>query len=261
MVNNFNVQQSSVKGKEQISLQNRHQLLINSLIFAGLGFIFVGLLSIGYSYLIRDNFSSLLFGNSYYTITSSIILVVASIAIFIINWIWSRNILNASWGLIALAWIINIFLLTGMIAPLVTLINDAQFVFIVIAVCGGIFALVGGLSYLLMKWKTQLVLTKLMLMIIGMVFVLGLVFSLTFGFFYTNTFSVYFLVFDICYLVVSIIMIAIVFYSIKASSEVFQIIKKSQQIKLSLYFGMSLLISFVILFKYLLTIISLFKRN
>ena len=78
-------QQSSVKGKEQISFQNRHQLLINSLIFAGLGFIFVGLLSIGYSYLIRDNFSSLLFGNSYYTIASSIILVVASIAIFIIN--------------------------------------------------------------------------------------------------------------------------------------------------------------------------------
>ena len=259
MVNNLTTNIIATN-KKTINLQSKNQLLVNSLIFSGLGFIVVALLSIGYSYIIRNYFSSWL-TNSYYTIASSVILVIASIAIFAINWTWSRNILNASWSIIVIAWITNILLMTAMLAPLITLIDNSELVFITIAASGGIFVLIGILSYLLMKFNLQLALTKLMFIILGGVFILGIIFSFTFGFVYTNSISNYFLVFDICYLVVSLIMIALVFYSIKSSSEVFSIVNRTQQMKLSLYFGMSLLISYVMLLRILLRLISFSRSN
>ncbi|MBR2652598.1 hypothetical protein IKD56_04645 [bacterium] len=83
MVNNLTTNIIATN-KKTINLQSKNQLLVNSLIFSGLGFIVVALLSIGYSYIIRNYFSSWL-TNSYYTIASSVILVIASIAIFAIN--------------------------------------------------------------------------------------------------------------------------------------------------------------------------------
>lgn len=260
MVNNLTTNIIATN-KKTINLQSKNQLLVNSLIFSGLGFIVVALLSIGYSYIIRNYFSSWLINSYYYTIASSVILVIASIAIFAINWTWSRNILNASWSIIVIAWITNILLMTAMLAPLITLIDNSELVFITIAVSGGIFVLIGILSYLLMKFNLQLALTKLMFIILGGVFILGIIFSFTFGFVYTNSISNYFLVFDICYLVVSLIMIALVFYSIKSSSEVFSIVNRTQQMKLSLYFGMSLLISYVMLLRVLLRLISFSRSN
>ena len=48
--------QETVKIKHQI--KSGYGLLLSSLLWAGLGFIVVGLLSIGYSFLIRNNFQA-----------------------------------------------------------------------------------------------------------------------------------------------------------------------------------------------------------
>ena len=84
MVNNLTTNIIATN-KKTINLQSKNQLLVNSLIFSGLGFIVVALLSIGYSYIIRNYFNSWLTNSYYYTIASSVILVIASIAIFAIN--------------------------------------------------------------------------------------------------------------------------------------------------------------------------------
>lgn len=254
------ISQQNVTNKIKYQYKNNHVLLINSLIWAGLGFVIVGLLSIGYSALIKQQFNSIL-GTDGYFFGSLIVMLAFVITAFIINIKWSMNVLDSSWGLIFGAWTINILLLTGMIAPLVTLINDSQLVFIVISVSGGIFLLMGLIGYSLMKIETAFMVSKLVWIILGVMFMLQLIFMLTFAFLYSNSFSVYYLIFDMGYLLVNILMIGLTFFSIKKQSEMYNNIDKQQKMKLGLFYGMQLLIQFVIMFMYLLRIIASFRNN
>lgn len=235
-------------------------LLLNSLLWAGLGFILVGLLSIGYSALIKSLMSQATLNSDAYMISSILVLFAFMILSFFINMKWASNVTQASWGLVVFVWLVDVILLTGMIAPLVTLIDDPQLVFIVIAASGGIFALVGALGYCFMNTKLAMSLVKMVWFIIIGLFLFQLIFMLTFAFVYTNSFSWFYLLFDICYLIVSIAMVALTFFSISKSGEIYRdVANKQEKTKLGLYFGLQLLISFVIMFTYLLRIIARLK--
>lgn len=252
--------QQNLTSKVKYQYKNNHVLLINSLIWAGLGFVIVGLLSIGYSYLLKLQFNSVL-GTDGYFIGSLVAMLVFMIVAFVINVKWSMNVLDSSWLLITGAWAINVLLLTGMVAPLVTLINDSQLVFIVIAVSGGIFLLMGIIGYALMRIETAFMVSKLIWIILGVMFILQLIFMLTFAFMYSNSFSIYYLIFDMGYLLMNVLMIGLTFFSIKNQSNMYNNIDKQQKMKLGLYYGMQLLIQFVIMFTYLLRIFASFRSN
>lgn len=244
----------------QVQTKTSQWLLLNSLLWAGLGFILVGLLSLGYSALIKTLMNQTTLNSDAYMISSFIVLFAFMILSFFINIKWASNVTQASWGLVFFVWFVDVILLTGMIAPLVTLINNPQLVFIVIAASGGIFALVGAIGYCLINTKIAMNLVKLVWFIIIGLFLFQLVFMLTFAFLYTNSFSWFYLLFDICYLIVSVAMVALTFFSISKSGEIYQdVANKQEKIKLGLYFGLQLLISFVIMFTYLLRIIARLK--
>lgn len=236
-------------------------LLLNSLLWSGIGFVLVGLLSLGYSILIKSLVNQTTLNSDTYMITSVIVLFVFMILSFVINLKWASNITQASWGLIVFVWLVDVILLTGMVAPLVTLINDSQLVFIVVAASGGIFVLTGILGYCFINTKMAMSLIKMVWFVIIGLFIFQLIFMLTFAFLYTNSFSLFYLIFDICYLVISIAMVALTFFSISKSGEMYQdIANKQEKAKLGLYFGLQLLISFVIMFTYLLRFIARLKN-
>lgn len=249
--------QETVKIKHQI--KSGYGLLLSSLLWAGLGFIVVGLLSIGYSFLIRNNFQAWLDSQAY-TIGSAIVLVVFVAISAFINIKWSTNVTNSSWTLIVFVWIIDVLLMTGMIAPLVTLIDNPWLVFIVIAISGGIFVLMAILGYCVLTYKTAITLSKLIWFIFGGLLVFNLIFMLTFSFLYTNAYSVFYLVFDVCYLVISLLSIAMTFFNISKSEQFSNDIDRQQKLKLGLFFGLQLLMSYIVLFVTLLRIIIRFKN-
>lgn len=251
------IKSEKVKVKKQI--QSSHWLLLNSLLWSGIGFVIVGLLSIGYSFLIINNFSEWLQSQNY-TIASSIVLIAFVFLSIFINIKWSTNVINSSWTLISAVWIIDILLMTGMIAPLVTLINNPWLVFTVIACSGAMFVLVGGLGYLVMTVKTAMNLSKLLWFIFIGLFAFNLIFMLTFSFMYTNSFSIYYLVFDICYLIISLIVLGLTFFSISKSGQLYQELDKQQKTKLGSYFGLQLLLAYVILLVSLLRLVSNFRN-
>lgn len=239
--------------------KNKHALLINSLIWGGLGFVLVGLLSIGYSFLIRYYLNNN-FNDSYFIgagLASFIFMIVA----VILNMKWSFNITEGSWGLVIGVWILDIFLLTGIVAPLVTVINDPWLIFTVIAVTGGIFTVMGLIGYAIMNSNMAIAMSKVAMFILIAIFVFQLVFMLTFSFMFSNTLSIYYLIFDIAFLVITGIMIGLTFYSISNASIFYNNLTKQEQMKLSLYFGLRLLITFVIMFVYLLRFIASFRSN
>lgn len=249
--------QETIKIKHQI--KSGYNLLLSSLLWAGLGFIVVGLLSIGYSSLIRNNFQAWLDSQAY-TIGSAIVLVVFVVISAFINIKWSSNVTNSSWTLIVFVWIIDVLLMTGMIAPLVTLIDNPWLVFIVIAISGGIFVLMAILGYCVLTYKTAITLSKLIWFIFGGLLVFNLIFMLTFSFLYTNAYSVFYLVFDVCYLVISLLSIAMTFFNISKSEQFSNDIDRQQKLKLGLFFGLQLLMSYIVLFVTLLRIIIRFKN-
>lgn len=240
--------------------KNTHALLINSLIWSGLGFVIVGLLSIGYSYLLKNQFNNVL-GSQGYLIGSGIALIVFLIITIVINVKWSMNVINSSWSLVIGAWAINVIMLTGMVAPYVTLINDPQLVFITIGASGGIFLIMGLIGYGLMNVRTAFMISKLIWIILGVMFLLQFIFMMTFAFAYSNSFSYYYLLFDMAYLLINVLMVGLTFFTIKNQSDVYQDLDGKQKIKLGLYFGMKLLILFVIMFTYLLRFIASFRSN
>lgn len=255
----INIKQENVS-KIKYKYKNTHSLLINSLIWSGLGFVIVGLLSIGYSYILKNNFGNILLSDNY-LIGSGIALIIFLIITVVINIKWSINVINSSWLLVISAWIINIFMLTGMVAPYVTLINNSQLIFTVIAVSGGIFAIMGLIGYGLMNIKTAFMASKLIWIILGLMFLLQFIFMITFAFAFTNSFSYYYLLFDMSYLLINVLMVGLTFFNIKNQSDIYSELNNKQKIKLGLYFGMKLLILFVIMFIYLLRFIVNIKNN
>lgn len=259
-MDNFIQQPPEQFKKVNIQTKTSQWLLLNSLLWAGLGFILVGLLSIGYSALIRTYLDQNTLYSNGYAIVSSLVMIAFMFLSFFINIKWASNITQGSWVLISTVWLIDVVLLTGMVAPLVTLINDPQLIFIVIAASGGIFALVGGLGYCFMNTKLAMNLVKMVWFIIIGLFVLQLIFMLTFAFTYTNNFSWYYLLFDVLYLIISVAMVGLTFFNISKTGEIYrEVANKQEKVKLGLFFGLQLLISFVILFTYLLRIIARFK--
>lgn len=132
--------------------------------------------------------------------------------------------------------------------------------FVVIAISGGIFVLMAILGYCLLTYKTAITLSKLIWFIFGGLLVFNLIFMLTFSFLYTNAYSVFYLVFDICYLVISLLSIAITFFNISKSEQFSNDIDRQQRLKLGLFFGLQLLMSYIVLFVTLLRIIIRFKN-
>lgn len=251
MENNLNQYQASKK------IQNKSWCLLTSLIWAAIGFIIVSLLSFLYSYLMREYAINIIYTQTY-TIVGAILSIAFLFLLIYLSYAWSKDIINASYGLIIANWIIDIFLFTGMIAPLITLIDNPIFVYSMLGITGVIFLIIGGLGYFLMSDRFAFKLQNIIWTIISVMFVMQLIFILPFSLLLTNLFSIYYLVYDFVFMAITIIMILLYFYQIKKMEIIYNDLTTSQKTKVSLFFGLKLLTCFVILFWYIL---QLFLSN
>lgn len=251
MENNLNQYQANKK------IQNKSWCLLTSLIWAALGFIIVSLLSILYSYLMRKYAVNIIYTEAY-TIVGAIFSIVFLFLLIYLSYAWSKDIFNASYSLIIANWIIDIVLFTGMIAPLVTLVDNPIFVYSMLGITGVIFLIIGGIGYFLMSDRFAFKLQNIIWIIISIMFIFQLIFILPFSLLLTNLFSIYYLVYDFVFMVITIIMILLYFYQIKKMEIIYNDLNNSQKIKVSLFFGLKLLTCFVILFWY---IMQLFLSN
>lgn len=251
MENNINQYCASKK------IQNRSWCLLTSMIWAALGFIIVSLLSILYSHLMRKYAVEIIYTKTY-TIVGAIFSIVFLFLLIYLSYAWSKDIFNASYSLIIANWIIDIILFTGMIAPLVTLVDNPIFIYSMLGITGIIFLIIGGVGYFLMSDRFALKLANVVWTIISIMFVFQLIFILPFSLLLTNLFSIYYLVYDFVFMVITIIMILLYFYQIKKMDIIYNDLTNSQRIKVSLYFGLKLLTCFIILFWY---IVQLFLSN
>lgn len=251
MENNLNQYQANKK------IQNKSWCLLTSLIWVALGFIIVSLLSILYSHLMRKYAVNIIYTEAY-TIVGAIFSIAFLFLLIYLSYAWSKDIFNANYSLIIANWIIDIILFTGMIAPLVTLVDNPIFVYSMLGITGVIFLIIGGIGYFLMSDRFAFKLQNIIWMIISIMFIFQLIFILPFSLLLTNLFSIYYLVYDFVFMVITIIMILLYFYQIKKLDIIYNDLTRSQKMKVSLYFGLKLLTCFVILFWY---IMQLFLNN
>ncbi|MDE5617688.1 MAG: hypothetical protein K2I36_02455 [Ureaplasma sp.] len=254
MENNLKQYQSNTK------IHNRSWCLLTSLIWAALGFIIVSLLSALYSYLMQNYAFEIIYTNTY-IITSSILSILFFFILIYLSYKWSENIINANYLLIITNWVINIFLFVGVIAPLITLLDNPIFIYSMLGITGVIFLIIGGIGYFLVNDKFAFKLQNIIWIVITMMFVMQLIFILPFALLLTNLFSIYYLIYDFVFMIVTIIMILLYFYQIKKFDLIYNDLTNNQRIKISLFFGLKLLTCFIILFLYMIRLFLMVSKK
>ena len=233
------------------------KLLLNSILWASLGFIIVGGLSIGYSFIMKTYYNDILLSQAY-LISSSVVSVVLVIAAIFLRMYWSFNIVNASWGMIILNWIIYLFLYTGILAPLITLINNPWIVLMALCITGIVYTITAIIGYSLMNTKFAISLSKIIMIISFVMLMLQIAFLVPMYFYY-SFFETWYIIYQVVYSVIIIGMTALCFYNISNSEYFYQELDKTTKIKVSLFFALSILNMFVLLFRMILRLFLNFR--
>ena len=232
-------------------------LLFNSILWASLGFVVVGGLSIGYSFIMDTYFNNILQSQSYLigaSITSSLLMITA----ILLRMFWSFNVTNSSWTIIILNWIIYTFLYVGILAPLITLIDNSWIILIALCITGLAFILMATFGYSLMNTRFAISLSKVITIGFFAMLILQLIFLIPLYFYFTG-FQVWNIIYQVVYTILLIGMISLCFYNISNSEYFYYDLDKKTKLKVSLFFGLTILNMFILLFRMILRLFLNFR--
>lgn len=233
------------------------RLISSSLIWASLGFIVVAGLSIGYSFIMTQYFNDILQTQGY-LIGSSVATVLFVIAAIVMNLFWSFNITNAPWWLITLNWVVYIFLYTGMLAPLITLINNPWVVLMALAITGVCYSLMAVVGYCLLTTKAAMRLSIMLMVGFIAISILQIAFLVPMYLYY-SAFQVWYVIYQVVFSILILAMTALSFFNIAKSEYFYQDLTRATRIKVSLFFGLNILNNFVLMFRMILSMFLNFR--
>lgn len=233
------------------------KLITSSTLWAGLGFLVVGILCIAFSFIIKESLKNN-FDNNYFII-SGVVSIVGLIIAMVFEFRWSFNIHNSSWGTIITAITCNILAYTLIIAPWVVLIQDSWVITTAIAIT--------GLSFVVMAMIGTFISDKAafsMMKIVGILTLVFFVFQLAFIFilvFAWRSYEMWQLIYNALFILILVPYIVLSFWQI-SKTELFygELDDAAQRRKVSLFFGLIILKQFISLLMIIVRMLAWARR-
>lgn len=220
---------------------NKRKFIRNTSALAGLGFLLVGALSLIYSFVVREYFPYILYEYDY-KLASGIVLGILLIAIICMRMFWSFSPQTASPWLIAFTWIFSCIAYTGMLAPLITLLNNAWMVLGLICVTGLVFLLLSLVGLFVVNAQTAFTLSIFVTIVSILMLVGMLIYSLVIAFTWRGDFQTYNIIVNSVYTVLIGLTTILSFYRIAKVAEAYEYMEdRTIWIKLTWFYGLEIL--------------------
>lgn len=229
-----------------------------SLLWSALGFIAVGLLTFIFVYVIKNNFNYITSSNAY-IISSSVISIVLLIVGIILDIKIRANLINASWGLIIGVWFIYVFIYTGILAPLITMIDDPYVIALSLGLTGMSLVICAIISTTMMTEKASYTINKIIWIGFSVMFFIQMIFMFTWIFVYAN-FQVWQAIYSGAFAILSFLILLQNMYAIRRNSIFVDQQDNATITKISFYFGYIIMCSVINLFIMLLRLISSIRK-
>ncbi len=239
--------------------KTQKRTLTFSLLWSALGFIAVALLTFGYVYVFKKYFYEIFYYHyNTYTIVSSVVTIVLFVIGIILDMKVRTNLLNASWGLIISVWFIYVLLYTGMLAPLITLIDDPYVIAIGVGITGASLLLCTLISLFWMNDKAAYTINKIITILFIVIMLMQLIFIIPFALLYA--YQTWQIIYSVVFSVVSFLMLLQNMFSISRTASFVDTEDNATITKLSFYFGYIIMCSVVRLFIILLNLLLVTRR-
>lgn len=237
--------------KQKLEIR-KTKLITSATLWAGLGFLIIGLLCIAFSFVIKSTLNNN-FSNTYFII-SGVVSIIGLIVGMVFEFRWSFNVYNSSWGVIATAIICNIICYTLILAPWIVLIENSWIVTTALAIT--------GLSFIVMALCGTFISDKVafnMMKIVGILSLVFFFFQLAFIFiliFAWKNYETWQLIYNSLFILILVPYIILSFWQISKTEQFYSELESSEhRRKVSLFFGLIILKQFITL---LLVIIRMF---